>query len=186
MKVLQTELDGAFIIEPQVFGDARGYFTETFSERKLKEAGLNVPTFVQDNQSFSSQKGIVRGLHCQLNPHSQTKLIRCTKGEIYDIIVDIREGSPTYLKWIKVLLSEENMRQLWIPKGFLHGFVTITKEVIVQYKVDEFYDKETDRSVRFDDPVFGIDWGVSDPILSEKDKNAPLLKDSDVKFFYGK
>ena len=184
MQVIKTDLIGAYIIEPQIFGDSRGWFAETFSERKLRGQGIDVPVFVQDNQSFSAQKGIVRGLHCQLDPHCQTKLIRCTKGEIYDIIVDVREGSPTYKKWIKVLLTAENKRQLWIPKGFLHGFVTLTDEVEVQYKVDEFYDKETDRSVRFDDPEFGIDWGVKSPVLSEKDKNAPLFKDSDVRFVF--
>ena len=186
MNVIKTELDGAFIIEPQVFGDPRGWFTETFSATKLRAAGLDVPEFVQDNHSYSSQKGILRGLHCQLDPHCQTKLIRCTRGEILDVIVDVREGSPTYMKWIKVRLSAENFRQLWIPQGFLHGFVTLTDDVEVQYKVDNYYDKPTDRSVRFDDPAFGIDWGVKDPVLSDKDKNAPLFKDSDVRFTYKK
>lgn len=184
MNILKTELEGAYIIEPQVFGDSRGWFTETFSEKKLKEAGLNVPVFVQDNQSYSAERGIVRGLHCQLDPFCQTKLIRCTRGEIDDVIVDVREGSPTYMKWIKVRLTAENFRQLYIPQGFLHGFVTLTDHVEVQYKVDNYYDKPSDRSVRFDDPAFGVDWGVKDPILSEKDKNAPLLKDSDVRFIY--
>ena len=184
MKVIKTELDGAYIIEPQVFGDNRGWFTETFSAAKLKESGIEVPEFVQDNHSYSAGKGIIRGLHCQLDPHSQTKLIRCTRGEIYDVIVDIREGSPTYKKWIKVFLSSENKLQLYIPQGFLHGFVTLTNDVEVQYKVDNYYNKSADRSVKFDDPEFGIDWGVVNPVLSDKDKNAPLLKDSDVKFIY--
>ncbi len=186
MNVIKTELVGAFLIEPQVFGDARGWFTETFSVRKLSEAGLKVPDFVQDNQSYSSQKGIVRGLHCQRDPFCQTKLIRCTRGEIDDVIVDVREGSPTYLKWIKVRLSAENFRQLYIPQGFLHGFVTRTDNVEVQYKVDNYYDKPSDRSVRYDDPAFGVDWDVNAPILSEKDKNAPLFRDSDVRFFFQK
>ena len=184
MKIIKTELLGAYILEPQVFGDERGWFTETFSERKLREAGLSVPRFVQDNHSFSAEKGVLRGLHCQLEPHCQTKLVRCTRGEIHDVIVDVREGSPTYMKWIKVLLTEENKRELWVPRGFLHGFVTLTDRVEVQYKVDAFYDKAADRSVRFDDPVFGIDWGIADPVLSDKDKNAPLYRDSDVRFSF--
>ena len=186
MKVIPTELVGAYIIEPQVFGDARGWFTETFSVQKLRDAGIDVPEFVQDNHSYSAQKGVVRGLHCQLEPHAQTKLFRCTRGELYDVIVDVREGSPTYKKWIKVLLTAENKRQLYIPRGFLHGFVTLTNDVEVQYKVDRYYDKPTDRSVRFDDPALGVDWGIANPILSEKDEKAPLFADSDVRFFFGK
>ncbi len=184
MNLIKTGLEGAYIIEPQVFGDSRGWFTETYSEKKLKEAGLDVPVFVQDNQSYSAERGIVRGLHCQLDPFCQTKLIRCTRGEIYDVIVDVRNGSPTYMKWIKVLLSAENFCQLYIPRGFLHGFVTLTDDVEVQYKVDNYYNKAADRSVRFDDPAFGVDWGVVNPVLSEKDKNAPFFKDSDVGFLY--
>lgn len=181
MKLIETELKDAFIIEPQVFGDSRGWFMETYSKIKLNTANID---FVQDNQSYSAQKGIIRGLHCQLNPHSQTKLIRCTKGEIYDIIVDIRQGSPTYLKSVKVLLTADNKKQLFIPKGFLHGFITLTDDVEVQYKVDDYFSKECDRSVKFNDPLFNIDWGIENPILSEKDKNAPLLKDSDCIFVY--
>ena len=180
MKISKTELEGAFVIEPDVFGDSRGWFMETYTKNKLLE--ITDFEFVQDNQSYSSQKGILRGLHCQTNPHCQTKLIRCTKGEIADVIVDIREGSPTFKKWIKVILTAENKKQLFIPKGFLHGFVTLTDEVEVQYKVDDYYSKECDRSVKFNDPEFGVDWGITNPILSEKDKNAPLFKDSDCKF----
>lgn len=182
MKIIKTELTDAYIIEPDVFGDSRGWFMETYSMKKLDFTDIE---FVQDNQSYSSQKGIIRGLHCQTNPHSQTKLIRCTKGEIDDVIVDIREGSPSYLKWIKVRLSSENKKQLFIPKGFLHGFVTLSAEVEVQYKVDDYYSKECDRSVKFDDKTFGIDWNIENPVLSEKDKNAPLFFDSDCKFKYG-
>lgn len=184
MKITETELKGAYIIEPQVFGDNRGWFMESYNEQKLRDGGVNAPAFIQDNHSFSAQKGIVRGLHCQLDPHSQTKLIRCTRGEIYDVIVDIRKNSPSYKKWIKVLLSAENKKQLYIPKGFLHGFVTLSDDVEVMYKVDEYYDKASDRSIRFDDPELGVDWGISAPVLSDKDKNAPLLKDSDVYFEY--
>lgn len=183
MKIEKTELDGAYIIEPDCFGDSRGWFMETYTKNKLTE--ITDIEFVQDNQSYSSQRGILRGLHCQTNPHCQTKLIRCTRGEIVDVIVDIRRGSPTYKKWIKVSLSAENKRQLFIPKGFLHGFVTISDDVEVQYKVDDYYSKECDRSVKFNDPEFGVDWGIENPILSEKDKNAPLFKDSDCIFTYG-
>ena len=186
MNVIKTLLEGAFIVEPQVFGDNRGWFMETYNEKKLRDAGIDVPAFVQDNQSYSAQKGIVRGLHCQLPPYAQTKLIRCTRGAIEDVIVDVRKGSPSYGKHFKVLLTAENKRQLYIPKGFLHGFVTRTDDVEVQYKVDAYYEKSADRSVRFDDPAFGIAWDVSDPVLSEKDKNAPLFADSDVSFVYGR
>ena len=182
MKIEKTELKDAFIIEPDVFGDSRGWFMETYSKIKLVDATM--VEFVQDNQSFSSQKGIIRGLHCQLNPHCQTKLIRCTRCEILDVIVDIRKGSPTYKKWIKVVLTAENKKQLYIPKGFLHGFVTLTDDVEVQYKVDDYYSKECDRSVKFNDPEFSVEWGIENPILSDKDKNAPLYSESDCDFVY--
>ena len=182
MKIEKTELQDAYVIVPDVFGDSRGWFMETYSKIKL-EGSIDVE-FVQDNQSYSSQRGIIRGLHCQTNPHCQSKLIRCTKGEIYDYIVDIRKGSPTYKKWIKVLLSAENKKQLFIPKGFLHGFETLTDDVEVQYKVDDYYSKECDRSVKFDDPEFGVEWETKEPILSDKDKNAPLYSDSDCDFVY--
>lgn len=182
MKIENTILKDAYIITPDVHGDSRGWFMESYTKSKLQDI-TNIE-FVQDNQSYSSQKGILRGLHCQINPHCQTKLIRCTKGEIYDVIVDIRQGSPTYKQHIKVLLSAENKKQLFIPKGFLHGFVTLTNEVEVQYKVDDYYNKECDRSIKFDDPEFNIDWGITNPILSDKDKNAPLLKESDCIFTY--
>ena len=182
MKIENTILKDAYIITPDVHGDSRGWFMESYTKSKLQDI-TNIE-FVQDNQSYSSQKGILRGLHCQINPHCQTKLIRCTKGEIYDVIVDIRQGSPTYKQHIKVLLSAENKKQLFIPKGFLHGFVTLTNEVEVQYKVDDYYNKECDRSIKFDDPELNVDWGISNPILSDKDKNAPLLKDSDCIFTY--
>lgn len=182
MKIQKTDLKDAYIIEPDVYGDSRGWFMETYTKNKISE--MSNVDFVQDNQSYSSQKGIIRGMHCQLNPYCQTKLIRCTRGEIYDVIIDIRKGSPTYKKWIKVLLTAENKRQLYIPKGFLHGFVTLTDDVEVQYKVDQYYSKECDRSVKFDDPEFNIDWGVELPIVSDKDRNAPLFKDSDCIFNY--
>ena len=182
MLIEKTELKDAYIIAPDVFGDSRGWFTETYTKNKLE--GITDAIFVQDNQSYSSQKGIIRGLHCQINPHSQTKLIRCTKGEISDVIVDIRKGSPTYKKWIKVTLSAKNKKQLLIPKGFLHGFETLTDEVEVQYKVDDYYSKECDRSVKFDDPELGVEWITVNPLVSDKDKNAPLFSESDCIFNY--
>lgn len=181
MNIIQTELEGVFIIEPKVFGDNRGYFMETYSMQKLKEAGIET-VFIQDNQSFSAQKGTLRGLHFQLHPKAQTKLFRCIKGAVLDVAVDLRKASPNYKKWVAVELSEQNKRQLYIPKGFGHGFVTLTENVEVFYKVDEYYAPECDRSIRFDDPEIGVDWKITQPILSNKDLNAPLLKDSDINF----
>lgn len=183
MELIKTDIPGVVILEPKVFGDHRGWFTETYAYNTLKDLGIDV-TFVQDNQSYSKEKGTLRGLHFQQNPMAQTKLLRCTRGKILDVAVDIRKGSPTYLKWVSVELSAENKRQLFMPKGFAHGFVTLTEDVEVQYKVDAYYAPECDRSIRFDDPSIGVDWGVSDPILSQKDMNAPLLCDSDCNFVY--
>lgn len=183
MKTIKTDIDGALIIEPDVFGDNRGWFFESYSKRKFEQMGIDFD-FVQDNRSFSTKKGVIRGLHCQKNPSCQTKLITCISGAIYDVIVDIRKGSPTYMKWVKVELTGDNKRFFLVPKGCLHGFVTLTDGVEIMYKVDKFYSPADDRSVRFDDPVFGIDWEIDNPILSEKDMNAPLLKDSDVDFEY--
>jgi dTDP-4-dehydrorhamnose 3,5-epimerase len=185
MNLIKTDLDGAYILEPVVHGDSRGWFMETYNAQDLKRLGITT-VFVQDNQSFSKEKGIIRGLHCQTNPHCQTKLIRCTRGSILDVIVDIRRGSPTYLKHIGVELTSENKRMLYIPKGFLHGFVTLSDDVEVQYKVDDYYFKENDRSVRFDDPAIGVKWPVVPKEMSQKDLSAPLLKDSDCLFDYRK
>lgn len=181
MKIIDTDLAEVKIVEPQVFGDNRGWFYESYSFEKLTKLGIDVK-FVQDNRSYSKEKGTLRGIHFQKSPMAQTKLITCTRGEILDVAVDLRKNSPTYLKWTSVRLSEENKLMLFIPKGFGHGFVTLTEDVEVLYKVDEYYSREHDRSIRFDDCVIGVDWGISDPILSEKDKAAPLLCDSDVDF----
>jgi dTDP-4-dehydrorhamnose reductase/dTDP-4-dehydrorhamnose 3,5-epimerase len=183
MNIIKTDIEEVIIIEPKVFGDHRGWFTETYSKERFKEFGVDID-FVQDNHSFSAQKGTLRGLHFQLNPKAQTKLVRCTKGKILDVAVDLREGSPTYKKWIAVELTEENKKQLLVPKGFAHGFLTLTEDVEVQYKVDEYYSPENDRSIRFDDPEIGVVWGVDSPVLSDKDLNAPLLKESDISFKY--
>jgi len=181
MKVINTPFRGVKIIETDYFGDHRGWFTESYNKERFEQFNIT-DNFIQDNHSFSSQKGILRGIHFQNNPKAQSKLVRCTKGKILDVVVDLKKGSDTYKKWIAVELSEGNRRQLYIPKGYGHAFLTLTENVEVQYKVDEYYSKEHDRSIRFDDPDINVDWGISSPILSEKDKNAPLLKDSDVNF----
>lgn len=181
IKVTQTGIADLVVIEPIVHGDHRGWFMETYSEQDLKEHGIHT-AFVQDNHSYSAQKNTLRGLHFQTNPKAQTKLIRCVRGIIIDTVVDLRKHSKTYKKWFSIELSAENKKQLYIPKGFAHGFLTVTNDVEVQYKVDEFYSKENDRSIRYDDPEIGIDWGIENPILSEKDLSAPLLKDSDADF----
>lgn len=181
MKLIQTEIDGVFEIEPKVFGDNRGWFYESYSKEEFSRLGIDAD-FVQDNRSFSEKKGTLRGLHCQTEPKAQAKLVSCTRGAILDVAVDIRRGSPTFMKWISVELTAENKKMLFIPKGCLHGFVALTDNVELSYKVDDFYPPENDRSIRFDDPEIGVEWGVDAPVLSEKDKNAPLLADSDVKF----
>lgn len=181
MNFVNTEISGAVIVEPKVFGDNRGWFYESYSKSEFEKFGIKAD-FVQDNRSFSAQKGTLRGLHCQTEPKAQAKLVSCTKGAILDVAVDIREGSPTYLKWVAVELNEENKKMLFVPKGCLHGFVTLTENVEVSYKVDELYSPENDRSVCWCDPEIGVEWGVETPVLSEKDKNAPLLKNSDVQF----
>ncbi|MDO4833005.1 MAG: dTDP-4-dehydrorhamnose 3,5-epimerase [Clostridia bacterium] len=181
MTVSETELDGVLIIEPKVFGDNRGWFMETYSRRDFEDAGITAE-FVQDNRSFSSKKGIIRGLHFQRNPMCQAKLLTCLKGEILDVAVDLRKDSPNYKKWISVKLTAENKKQIFIPKGFAHGFLTLTDDVEIMYKCDELYSPECDGGIRFDDPEIGVEWGVENPILSEKDKNAPYLKDIKLDF----
>ena len=176
MPVIETNLKGVFIIEPKVFGDARGWFMETWSKAKFDAAGLNYD-FVQDNQSFSAQKGTLRGLHYQLNPMAQAKLVRCTRGELLDVAVDIRKNSPQFGKWTSAILSAENKRQLLIPRGFAHGFITLTDNVEVQYKADNFYAPQCEGNIRWDDPQIGIDWKIEPTILADKDANAPFLKD---------
>lgn len=183
MRKLETALPGVYILEPVVHGDHRGYFMETYSQKTLLDLGIE-NTFVQDNQSFTAQKGTLRGLHFQNDPMAQCKLVRANRGAVLDVAVDLRRGSPNYLKWVAVELSEENRRQLYIPRGFGHGFLTLCDNVEFVYKVDNLYSKECDRSIRFDDPEIGLDWGIKDPILSQKDLDAPLLKDCDCNFIY--
>ena len=184
MKVIETALPGVVIIEPQVFGDARGWFMESWSAKKMEDGGIHV-AFVQDNHSFSAQKGTLRGLHYQLNPMAQAKLLRASRGAIFDVAVDIRRGSPTYVQWVGVELSAENYRQLFIPRGFAHGFITLTDNVEVQYKADNLYAPDCDGNIRWDDPAIGVAWPLTPTVLSEKDANAPLLAErSELNFVY--
>ncbi len=176
MPVIKTDLSGVIIVEPQVFGDVRGWFMETWSKAKFEAAGLHYD-FVQDNQSFSAHKGTLRGLHYQLNPMAQAKLVRCTRGKILDVAVDIRQNSPQFAKWVAVELSADNKRQLMIPRGFAHGFITLTDDVEIQYKVDNLYAPHFEGNIRWDDPQIGIDWQIQPTILADKDAKAPTLKE---------
>jgi len=177
MKVTKTDIDGVVIVEPAVFGDHRGFFMESWSKQKFEATGLFYD-FVQDNHSSSSVKGTLRGIHFQRGDKAQAKLVRCVKGAVLDVAVDLRPNSPTYKKWVGVELSAENKKQLLIPRGFGHGFVTLTDEVEFLYKADNYYAPEADGGVRWNDPEIGVDWGVEEPILSQKDANAPFLKDA--------
>ncbi len=174
MNVTETNLKGVFVIEPQVFGDNRGWFMETWSKTKLESAGLHFD-FVQDNQSYSAHKGTLRGLHYQLNPMSQAKIVRCTRGSLIDVAVDVRKNSPQFGKWTSVILSEENKRQLLIPRGFAHGFMTLTDDVEIQYKADNYYAPHSEGNIRWDDPQIKIEWPFPPTILADKDANAPTL-----------
>ena len=188
IKVTNTNLQDVKIIEPAVFGDHRGFFTESYSEQDFKEAGITY-NFVQDNHSLSTQPGVLRGLHFQKGEAAQTKLIRVVSGVVLDVIVDIRKGSPTYGKWEGYLLSEFNHRQLLVPKGFAHGFVTLTPNVNFLYKCDNYYNAEADAGIAFDDPDLAIEWPIAldKAILSDKDKKHPTLKEFEVEnpFVYG-
>ena len=177
MNLDETTLPGVLIVTPRRFGDVRGWFVETFNAPRMAEAGISID-WVQDNHSFSSAKGTLRGLHYQSAPHVQAKLVRCSRGAILDVAVDFREGSPTFGKWVGVELTAENGRQLLVPKGFLHGFVTLTDDTEVQYKCSDVYAPDCDGAVRWDDPQIGINWGVTAPVLSDKDQKAPLLADA--------
>lgn len=183
MNVIETKLRDVYILEPKVFKDPRGWFMESWSKKTMDEAGLSYD-FVQDNQSFSVQKGTLRGIHFQHGKDAQAKLVRCSKGAVLDYAVDLRKGSPSYFQWISVELSEDNKRQLLIPRGFGHAFLTITNDVEFSYKTDNYYSASADRSLKWDDPEIGIEWTIAEPFLSDKDKNAPLLCESDVNFRY--
>lgn len=177
MEVIKTAIEGVVILEPRVFGDDRGYFFESFSEREFAEK-VGAVTFVQDNESKSCY-GVLRGLHYQLPPHTQSKLVRVVSGRVLDVAVDIRKGSPTFGKHVAVELSGENKRQLFIPQGFAHGFAVLSEEAVFQYKCDRFYAPQSEASIAWNDPALGIDWQLplAEVILSEKDKHHPALAD---------
>lgn len=176
MRVTPLEIPELLLIEPQVFGDARGYFKETFHAERYKAAGMPLP-FVQDNVS-RSRHGILRGLHLQ-NPHAQGKLVSVLDGEVYDVAVDVRVGSPTFGRWVGVTLSAENHRQLYVPPGFAHGFCVTSEFATFVYKCTDLYHPECELGVAFDDPTLGISWPVKEPLLSEKDRKNPRLADID-------
>lgn len=184
MEVIKTALDGVVVIEPRLFEDARGYFFESFSQREFDEKVGKI-VFVQDNESKSSY-GVMRGLHFQRPPFTQSKLVRCVKGAVLDVAVDIRKGSPTYGQHVAVELTEENHRQIFISKGFAHGFAVLSETAVFQYKCDEFYHPEADGGISILDNSLGIDWRIpmEQAILSEKDAKHSLLKDFDTPFNY--
>lgn len=182
MKLTKTKLDGVVIIEPDVFGDNRGFFMESWNKKKLEEARLFYD-FVQDNHSKSTVKGTLRGIHFQKGDKAQAKLVRCVKGAVLDVAVDLRKNSPTFKQWVGVELSAENKKQLLIPRGFGHGFVTLTDDVEFLYKADNYYAPEADAGIRWNDPDIGVEWGLETPILSEKDRKNPFLKDCKELFY---
>lgn len=178
MNIIKTNIEGVLIVEPKIFGDARGYFFESFNAKNFKEqTGIDV-IFVQDNESKSCY-GVVRGLHFQKPPYAQAKLVRVVEGRVLDVAVDIREGSPTYGKHTAVELSAENKRQFFIPKGFAHGFAVLSETAVFQYKCDEYYHPESEGAIAWDDPTLAIDWMIfkDQALLSEKDRHHPLFKD---------
>lgn len=178
MEIRETPIPGLLVLKPRRFSDARGWFSETWNRETLKAHGIDID-FVQDNQSMSMAKGTIRGLHYQAPPRAQVKLVRCTRGALYDVAVDMRPGSATQGQWFGLELDEDNGLQLLIPEGFLHGFVTRTGRAEIAYKCSDIYSPEHDGAVRFDDPDIGIDWGIAPDaaILSDKDRAAPLLRD---------
>lgn len=186
MDIRPTALPEVMVLAPRRFGDARGYFSETWSAARMKAAGLDL-AFCQDNESLSAQKGTLRGLHYQAPPFAQAKLVRVGKGAILDVAVDARRGSPTFGRWVAEELSAENGAQILVPRGFLHGFVTLTADTLVIYKVDNVYDAASDGSVAWNDADIGVDWGVSaaEAVLSDKDRRAPAFRDWASPFEYG-
>lgn len=181
MDIIKTKIDGVYVLIPRVFGDYRGFFMESWSKKTMDEAGLFYD-FVQDNHSLSTVKGTLRGIHFQKGDKSQAKLVRVVTGAVLDVAVDLRHDSPTYKQWVGVELSAENKKQLLIPRGLGHGFVTLTDHVEFLYKADNYYAPEADGGIRWNDPDIGVEWGFTDPILSEKDKKNPFLKDAGILF----
>lgn len=183
MNVYAGKLKGVLLIEPTVFEDNRGFFMESYNREELRKHGVTMD-WVQDNHSLSTQQGVIRGLHYQLDPMMQTKLVRVTAGAIFDVVVDIRRGSPTFGQWETYELSVTNKLQLLVPRGFAHGFCTLLPNTEVQYKVDEVYSQEHDRGVAWNDPALSIPWPVTDPILSNKDTHHPVLTEAEINFDY--
>ncbi len=185
MNYIETEIPGVWIIEPKVFADSRGYFMESFKQKEFEEH-IGPVQFIQENESCSS-KGVLRGLHYQLDPYSQSKLVRVIRGAVLDVAVDLRKGSPTFGRYVAVELTDENKRQLFIPQGFAHGFCVLSEQAIFTYKVDNPYTPTHEASLRFDDPTVCVDWGTlahDALLLSEKDKNAPFLAEANTNFVY--
>jgi len=176
INILETTVKDVYILEPKVFGDHRGWFMETWSKREMEAAGFYYD-FVQDNHAYSTKKGTIRGLHFQKGEASQAKLVRCVRGAILDVAVDIRKSSPTFGKWVATELSAENKRMLLVPRGFAHGYATLTDEVDFLYKVDNAYCPQAERGIRWNDPKLNIEWGIENPVLLDRDANAPLLAD---------
>ena len=172
MTITETKLPGVYIIEPRVFSDSRGWFMETYSKKKTPQFDCE---FVQDNHSFSLEKGTLRGIHFQQPPMEQAKLVRCIRGALMDFVIDLRTDSQTYKQWVSIKLTDENKKQLFIPRGFGHAFVTLAENTEIEYKADNYYSPEHDSAINWADPDLGIDWGINNPILSDKDKNAPFL-----------
>jgi dTDP-4-dehydrorhamnose 3,5-epimerase len=183
MQLIKTKLEGVLVLEPKVYGDLRGFFMESYNKEEFEQVGLN-HELVQDNHSLSTEAGTIRGLHYQLNPYAQTKIVRVLTGAIYDVVVDIRKGSPTYGEWLGVILTEENKRQLVVPRGFAHGFCTLTKNTQILYKVDQYYSAEHDRGIIWNSAELCIDWPFSNPVLSDKDEKHPTLKNAENNFTY--
>lgn len=180
MNATPLDISGLVLFEPKVFGDDRGFFFESYNQRHFEDAVGRAVTFVQDNHSRSAQ-GVLRGLHYQLPPHAQGKLVRVVQGEVFDVAVDIRKSSPTFGQWAGVLLSAENKRQFWIPEGFAHGFVTLSETAEFLYKTTDYYAPDSERSILWNDPALAIDWrGIEAPLLSGKDQKAPLLAAAEV------
>lgn len=179
MNFIPLTIPDVILFEPKVFGDDRGFFFESFNQKVFEEATGLAPTFVQDNHSKST-RGVLRGLHYQLPPKAQGKLVRVIQGEVFDVAVDIRKSSPTFGQWVGEILSAENKKQLWIPEGFAHGFVTLSETAEFLYKTTDYYSPECERCIRWDDSVIGIDWDLKEPVLSDKDLLGTVLRDSEL------
>lgn len=186
MKIIETKIPGLLIIEPMVYEDQRGYFFESFQQERYIEAGIDAH-FIQDNESKSG-RGVVRGLHYQLQPYAQAKLVRVVQGVVFDVAVDLRKGSPTFGQWFGLELNETSKKQLFVPRGFAHGFSVLSETAVFTYKCDNIYDQESDRAINAFDPELGIDWHLnkSEWIVSEKDQAAPMLADAEMNFIFGK